>query len=278
MDCRKLGANGPSLTTIGFGCWAMGGAARGDVGGWGPQDDRESVQAINLALERGVNWFDTAAAYGLGHSEQVLGGALGSRRKDVIVATKFGLVWDDAGRLTNNASYDSVLRECDASLKRLGTEYIDLYQQHWPDNIGTPVEETMRALDDLVKAGKVRWVGVSNFDPPLLERALAVRHVDSLQPQYNLFHREAEAELFPLCQEHGIGVVAYSPLASGLLGGRYTSDQTFEEGDWRATHPDFTGEGLARNLVRVERLRAIAQRFGKRFHNWPLPGCFLTLK
>jgi aryl-alcohol dehydrogenase-like predicted oxidoreductase len=155
------------------------------------------------------------------------------------------------------------MRECDASLQRLGTDYIDLYQQHWPDMVGTPVEETMRALDDLVKAGKVRYVGLSNADRPMMEQALAVRHVDSLQPQYSLFHREPESDLFPFCREHGIGVVAYSPLASGLLGGRYTPDQTFEEGDWRATSPDFTGEGLRRNLEKVERLREIAQRFGK---------------
>lgn len=263
MERRKLGSEGPELTTIGFGCWAMGGVGRGDVGGWGPQDDQESVDAIHFALDHDVNWFDTAAVYGLGHSEEVLGRALGDRRKDIILATKFGLVWDDAGHLTNKATYDSVKQECDASLQRLGTDYIDLYQQHWPDAIGTPVEETMRALDDLIKEGKVRYAGVSNFDRPLLERALTVRHVDSLQPQYSLFHREVEAEVLPFCKEKGIGVVAYSPLASGLLGGRYTPDQTFDPTDWRASSPDFTGEGLRRNLEKVERLREIAQRFGR---------------
>jgi aryl-alcohol dehydrogenase-like predicted oxidoreductase len=179
------------------------------------------------------------------------------------VATKFGLVWDDNGDLTNLASYDSVMRECDASLKRLGTDYIDLYQQHWPDNVGTPVEETMRALDDLKKAGKIRYAGVSNYDVPLLERASSVIHLDSLQPQFSLFHREAEEDLLPFCHQHGMGVVAYSPLASGLLGGKYTEKQTFAEGDWRGSHPDFTGEGLRRNLQKVERLRSIADRAGK---------------
>jgi aryl-alcohol dehydrogenase-like predicted oxidoreductase len=261
MQTRKLGKNGPDLTVIGFGSWAMGGP--GYQGGWGPQDDRVSIEAIHTALDRGVNWFDTAAIYGLGHSEEVLGKALGSRRKDVIVATKFGLVWDEQANITNIAAYDSVLRECDASLRRLGTDYIDLYQQHWPDTVGTPVEETMRALDDLIKAGKVRYAGVSNFDVPLLKRALAVRHIDSVQPQYNLFSRDAERELLPFCREHGIGVVAYSPLASGLLGGRYTASQTFDETDWRSRHPDFTGEGLRRNLEKVERLRTIAERHGK---------------
>lgn len=263
MRYRQLGTGGPELTTIGFGCWAMGGAGRGDAGGWGPQDDRESTRAIHRALDLGVNWFDTAAVYGLGHSEEVLGHALGSRRNDVLVATKFGLVWDDNGHLTNDASYESVRRECDASLRRLGTDRIDLYQQHWPDAIGTPVEETMRALDDLIHAGKVVHAGVSNFDVPLLERALAVRPLQSLQPQYSLFHREVEEEILPFCREQGIGVVAYSPLASGLLGGRYTPETTFARGDWRATDPEFTGEGLRRNVAIVERLRSVAERFGK---------------
>ena len=263
MEHRRLGSQGPEITTIGFGCWAMGGNGRGDVGGWGPQDDRESTRAIQTALDAGVNWFDTAAVYGTGHSEEVLGRALGSRRRDVIVATKFGLVWNEDGKLSNLASYDSVMRECDASLRRLGTDYIDLYQQHWPDTAGTPVEETMRALDDLIAAGKVRYAGVSNFDVPLLERALTVRHVDSLQPPYSLFSRDVEVEILPFCRQHGIGVVAYSPLASGLLGGRYTPDQRFDPTDWRASHPDFTGEGLRRNLAKVEQLRSIADRYGK---------------
>jgi aryl-alcohol dehydrogenase-like predicted oxidoreductase len=263
MQQRKLGSQGPELTTIGFGTWAMGGEGKGGANGWGPQDDQDSIDAINTALERGINWFDTAPAYGFGHAEEILGRALGQRRKDVFVATKFGLVWDDQWRITNNARYDSVIRECDASLKRLGTDYIDLYQQHWPDTIGTPVEDSMRAVDDLIKAGKVRFSGVSNFDVPLLERAETVRHVDSLQPQYSLFHREPEDTLLPYCREHGVGVVAYSPLASGLLGGTYTPDKTFPETDWRSGHPDFTGEGLRRNIARVDRLKEVAGRFDK---------------
>jgi aryl-alcohol dehydrogenase-like predicted oxidoreductase len=156
-----------------------------------------------------------------------------------------------------------VLQECDASLRRLGTDHIDLYQMHWPDTQGTPVEESMRAVDDLIKAGKVRWAGVSNFDVPLLERAASVRHIDSLQPKYNLFDRSVESDILPYCREHGIGVVAYSPLASGLLGGRYTPETTFGAGDWRASNPDFSGEGLRRNVERVERLKEIAARHGK---------------
>lgn len=263
MQTRSLGSEGPELTTIGFGTWAMGGEGKGSANGWGPQDDRDSLDSIHTALEHGINWFDTAPAYGFGHAEEILGQGLGNRRKDVFVATKFGLVWDDRWRITNNASYDSVIRECDASLKRLGTDYIDLYQQHWPDTIGTPVEESMRAVNDLIKAGKVRFAGVSNFDVPLLEQAESVRHVDSVQPQYNLFHREPEEEILPYCKRRGTGVVAYSPLASGLLGGSYTSDKTFPKTDWRSDHPDFTGEGLRRNIARVDRLKEIAARSDK---------------
>src|SRR5579885_767829 len=262
IETRNLGSRGPELTTIGFGCWAMGGA--GWEFSWGPQNDEESIRAVHVALEQGINWFDTAAVYGLGHSEEVLGRALGSRRQDVIVATKFGMVWDDAGHIVKNGRYDSVPREADASLRRLRTDYIDLYQIHWPDvETRAPIEETMRALDDLVAAGKVRYVGVSNFDVPLLQRAMAVRRVDSLQPPYNVLNRQAEDELLPFCREHGIGVVAYSPLASGLLSGRYTASTTFDPGDWRAYDPRFTGDGLRRNVEIVNRLKEIAARSGK---------------
>jgi aryl-alcohol dehydrogenase-like predicted oxidoreductase len=233
------------------------------MNGWGPQDDSDSIESVQVALDSGVNWFDTAPAYGLGHSEEVLGKALGARRKDVIIATKFGLVWDDAGHVRNLATYDSIMRECDDSLRRLNTDYIDLYQMHWPDNSGTPLEESMRALVDLKAAGKIRYAGVSNFDVPLLQQAMKVLQLDSLQPVYNLFNRDVEAEILPYCRQMGIGVVAYSPLASGLLGGKYTPDKKFAPGEWRASHPDFTGEGLQRNLARVERLREIAAQHGK---------------
>jgi len=262
LEKRKLGKNGPEITTIGFGCWAMGGAGWG--GSWGPQDDNDSVEAIHVALDAGVTWFDTAAVYGLGHSEDVLGKALGSRRADVIVATKCGLVWDEQNNVSNNGCYDSIIRECDASLRRLGTDYIDLYQLHWPDTgAKAPVAETMRAFTDLVTQGKIRYVGVSNYDVPLLKEALAVRHVDALQPPYSMLNRLVEAEILPFCRENGIGIVAYSPLASGLLGGRYTAQTTFDPGDWRGQNPEFTGEGLKRNIAIVARLQEIAARFDK---------------
>ena len=266
MERRRLGQEGPEITTIGFGCWAMGGLGRegGWAGSWGTQDDQESVEAVHVALDQGVNWFDTAAAYGLGHSEEVLGRALGARRKDVVVATKCGLVWDAQGDISNNGQYDSIMREADASLRRLGTDYIDLYQMHWPDTgAKAPPEETMRAMDDLIKAGKVRYAGVSNYDAPLLKASLTVRHVDSLQPSYSLFDRDVEKEVLPFCRANGIGVVAYSPLASGLLGGRYDEHTTFEESDWRSRDPRFIGDGLRRNLTIVAKLKEIAARFDR---------------
>ncbi len=261
MESRKLGSNGPNISVIGFGCWAMGGA--GWESGWGAQDDDASVEAIHAALDHGVTWFDTAAVYGLGHSEDVLAKALGARRKDVVVATKCGLVWDAQKNINTNGLYDSIMREADASLRRLNTDYIDLYQMHWPDaDTKAPPEETMRAMDDLIKAGKIRYAGVSNYDVPLLEKSLTVRHVDSLQPPYSMFDRAVEEAVLPFCLSHGIGVVAYSPLASGLLGGRYDETQTFADDDWRSRDPRFIGEGLKRNLAIVDRLRPIASDLG----------------
>jgi len=258
----KLGAQGPDISTIGFGCWAMGGT--GWAASWGPQDDNASIEAIHVALDHAITWFDTAAVYGLGHSEEVLGRALGAQRPNVVVATKCGLVWDDQGHISNSGQYDSIVRECDASLTRLGTDYIDLYQMHWPDTgAKAPPEETMRAFDDLITAGKVRYAGVSNYDVPLLQQSLRVRHVDALQPPYSLLDRAVEAEALPFCRAHGIGVVAYSPLASGLLGGAYTESKTFDPGDWRARDPRFTGAGLRCNIAVVDRLKEIAARFDK---------------
>ncbi len=262
MQYRTLGKDGPRISTIGFGAWAMGGS--GWSYSWGSQDDEESTRAVHAALDAGVTFFDTAAVYGLGHSEEVLGRALGPRRKDVVLATKCGLVWDENKRIRRNGNYASVLQEVEQSLRRLGTDWIDLYQLHWPDTeSGSEVEETMRAMDELVRSGKVRWVGLSNFDVAGLRRALGVRHVDSLQPPYSLLARQVEEAVLPFCQANGIGVVAYSPLASGLLSGRYGPDTRFEPGDWRSRSAAHTGEGLRRNLALVERLRPIAQAAGR---------------
>ncbi|WP_274652463.1 aldo/keto reductase [Paenibacillus humicola] len=258
MKTRKLGKNGPEISVIGFGTWAIGGG--GWASAWGEQDDSLSIESVRVALDAGVTFFDTAAVYGLGHSEEVLGRALKGDRDKVVVATKCGLVWDEAGNVSRSGAYDSILREAEASLRRLGTDYIDLYQMHWPD-AEVPAEETMRAMDKLVQDGKIRYVGVSNYNVELLTKSLSVRHVDSLQPPYSILRPAVEKEILPFCLDNGIGVVAYSPLTSGLLSGNYTYDTTFSEGDWRSRNAAHTGEGLRKNVDRAEKLKKIAARF-----------------
>jgi aryl-alcohol dehydrogenase-like predicted oxidoreductase len=255
---RKLGKNGPDISVIGFGSWAIGGG--GWASAWGSQDDQLSIDSVRAALDAGVNFYDTAAAYGLGHSEEVIGQALKSDRDKVILATKCGLVWDENKNITRSGTYDSILQEAEASLRRLGTDYIDLYQMHWPAE-NAPAEETMRAMDKLVQDGKVRYVGVSNYDVPLLEESLSVRHVDSLQPPYSILRPAIEQAVLPFCQEKGIGVVAYSPLTSGLLSGNYSYDTKFGDDDWRSRNKAHTGEGLRSNVDRAEKLKGIAARF-----------------
>lgn len=261
MEYRKLGKNGPEISVIGFGSWAIGGG--GWASAWGNQDDELSAESVRVALYNGINFFDTAAVYGLGHSEEVIGKALKGDRDKVVLATKCGLVWDENKHISKNGTYDSILREAEESLRRLGTDYIDLYQMHWPDtDANAPAEETMRAMDKLVQDGKVRYVGVSNYNVSLLEASLSVRHVDSLQPPYSILRPAVEKEILPFCLEQGIGVVAYSPLTSGLLSGNYTYDTKFTDDDWRSRNAAHTGEGLRKNVDRVEKLKVIASRYG----------------
>ncbi len=261
MKYRKLGKNGPEISAIGFGSWAIGGS--GWQFAWGEQDDADSIRSVHKALDLGINFFDTAAAYGLGHSEEILGKALSHRRTEVVLATKCGLIWDDRGMVTKNGHYDSILREAEASLRRLNTDYIDLYQMHWPDtDAGAPLEETMRAMDKLVQDGLIRYVGVSNYNVAQMKESMKVRPIDSLQPPYSLFDREVETEILPFCEQHEIGVVAYSPLASGLLSGTYDASRTFPNDDWRSQSPLHTGQGLIDSLKKVEALRAIANEMG----------------
>jgi aryl-alcohol dehydrogenase-like predicted oxidoreductase len=261
MRYRKLGKNGPEISVIGFGSWAIGGG--GWASAWGNQDDELSEESVRVALYNGINFFDTAAVYGLGHSEEVIGKALKGDRDKVVLATKCGLVWDENKNISKNGTYDSILCEAEASLRRLGTDYIDLYQMHWPDtDANAPAEETMRAMDKLVQDGKVRYVGVSNYNVSLLEESLSVRHVDSLQPPYSILRPAVEKEILPFCLEKGIGVVAYSPLTSGLLSGNYTYDTKFSDDDWRSRNAAHTGEGLRKNVDRVEKLKVIASRYG----------------
>lgn len=260
---RRLGSRGPEITELGFGAWAIGG---GDWAfGWGPQDDADSVAAIHRALECGVGWIDTAAVYGLGHSEEVVARALAGVSERPLVFTKCGMVWHDQadGVPRPNLRPDEIRRECDDSLRRLGVEAIDLYQFHWPDTeTGTPVEESWGVMADLVQQGKVRWAGVSNFDVDLLERCEAIMHVDSLQPPFNAVQREAGGDVIPWCHAHGTGVIAYSPMMSGLLTERFSAERaaSLDPSDWRHGMPDvFAEPALSRNLALRDALIPIAR-------------------
>ena len=262
MEKRRLGKNGPEITSIGLGAWAIGGS--GTSFGWGPQDDNDSIKAIHAALDSGVNWVDTAAVYGFGHSEEVVGKAVRGRRDQALLFTKCGNVKADNGRdAVRDLSPASIRRECEDSLRRLDTDYIDLYQFHWPDDrTGTPIEESWATMRELVKEGKVRYVGVSNFDVALIKRCLTVGPVDSLQPPYSLLRREYGDETLPFCQQNGIGVIVYSPMQSGLLTGKFDISKVAEE-DWRRRNRMFVEPRLSNNLAFIERIRPIAERHGK---------------
>lgn len=262
-----LGRTDMDITRVGFGAWAIGGG--GWTFAWGEQDDSASVAAIRHAVEQGVNWIDTAAVYGLGHSEEVVAQALaGLPEADrPYVFTKGGLVWDDAAREVRPRRVGdpaSLRRDVEASLRRLQVERIDLYQMHWPAEDGTPVEDYWPVFRALVDEGKVRAVGLSNHDVARLETAERIGHVDTLQPKFSLVHREVAQDLLPWCAEHGTGVIVYSPMASGLLTGSFTAQRAAALGsdDWRSTSDDFVGEGLARNLALVEAVRPVADRHG----------------
>ena len=264
---RPLGKSGLEITTVGFGAWAAGGG--GWAFGWGPQDDAASVAAIRHAVARGVNWIDTAAVYGLGHSEEVVGRALREipAAERPLVFTKCGLHWDEADRMKQAKrilSPDSIPRECEASLRRLGVERLDLFQFHWPDESGIPVEESWGALVKLVEQGKVRAAGVSNFGVPLLERCEAVRHVDSLQPPFSAIRRGVAAAEIPWCAAHGTGVIVYSPMQSGLLTDAFSEErmQALAADDWRRRAPECQPPKLQRNLALRDALRPIAQTRG----------------
>jgi aryl-alcohol dehydrogenase-like predicted oxidoreductase len=258
MDQKQLGKDGPLLTEIGLGTWAIGGPWSW---GWGPQDDKVSIKTIHKALDRGINWIDTAAAYGLGHGEEVVGKAVEGIRKEVFIATKCGLVWNEKRRVRNNIQPDSILEEAEASLRRLNTDYIDLYQIHWPDG-QTPVEKSWEAMVKLKNQGKVRFIGVSNFDKSMLEKCEKIFHVNSLQPPYSLLNREVEKEILPWCKVHGIGVVAYSPMQSGLLTDSFDISRLAPD-DWRHKSSYFQEPNLSKNLEFTKRLGEIAARYNK---------------
>lgn len=255
------------ITRVGFGAWAIGGSEW--AYGWGTQDDRDSIAAIHRAVERGINWIDTAAVYGLGHSEDVVRRALESLPAGdrPLVFTKGGLVWDESDRSApprRRATSASVRREVEDSLRRLGVERIDLYQLHWPASDGTPLEETWQTFLDLQREGKLRAVGLSNHGVSLLERAEALGHVDSLQPPFSAIRRDAAAAEIPWCDAHQTGVIVYSPMQAGLLSGRFTVERAnaLPADDWRSKDREFKGDKLARNLEFAATLAPIAQARG----------------
>lgn len=265
LPTRPLGTSGLSLTTVGFGAWAAGGG--GWSFGWGPQDDDASIGAMRHAIERGVNWIDTAAVYGLGHSEEVVGRFLRTLppRERPFVFTKCGLQWDEQDPMKvsrRTLQPESIQRECEASLRRLGVERIDLYQFHWPDEGGVPVEDSWDAMVQLVDQGKVRAAGVSNFDVTLLARCAARRHVDSLQPPFSMIKREAAGSQIPWCAAHGTGVICYSPMQSGLLTDAFSAERVaaLAADDWRRRGPEFKSPQLERNLMLRDALKPIAAR------------------
>ncbi|MBZ0273578.1 aldo/keto reductase [bacterium] len=261
MRTRKLGDSGIELTEIGFGAWAIGGGNWEFT--WGEQDDAASIAAIHKALDSGINWIDTAAVYGLGHSETIVGRAVRERGDNPFVATKCALQWDENRKVRGGMKYDSVKRECEASLSRLGFERIDLYQIHWPDP-DEDIEEGWRAVCDLVKEGKVRFGGVSNFNVAQMSRVARIGKIASLQPPYSMLAPGVQDEILPYCGENGMGVVAYSPLACGVLTESFSREkvESLDPTDWRRTKNVNYGERLEQNLTMVDELRALARETG----------------
>jgi aryl-alcohol dehydrogenase-like predicted oxidoreductase len=262
MEMRRLGNSDLMITRVGYGAWAIGGP--GWEYAWGPQSDRDSVEAILKSLEMGVNWIDTAAVYGLGHSEEIVARAVTEwEGKCPYLFTKCGLLWDQRGKVYRTLTAESVRQECEASLRRLRTETIDLYQIHWPpEGNGKELEEGWQTLDALKKEGKVRWIGVSNFDREQLKHAQAIALVTSLQPPYSLIRRGVEPEVLPFCQKEDIGVIVYAPMASGLLTGAMSRERAanLPSDDWRKQSPEFHEPNLSAHLALVERLRAVGKR------------------
>ena len=258
----RFGGTDLEITPIGFGAWAIGGTGWG--GAWGHQDDDEAVGAIRRAVELGMNWIDTAAVYGLGHSEELVARALKDVSDRPYVFTKCSQVWDESGNISNNLKKDSVKRECEESLSRLQAEAIDLYQIHWP-RPDEDIEEDWEAMAELKEEGKVRHIGVSNFDVEQMERIRDIAPVETLQPPYNMLKRGIEDEILPYCQENDIGVIAYSPMRSGLLTGKMSPERVanLPADDWRRNSSDFQEPRLSRNLELVSLLEEIGVEHGR---------------
>jgi aryl-alcohol dehydrogenase-like predicted oxidoreductase len=261
MHTRKLGYTDLTLTTVGLGTWAMGGPWEY---GWGPQDDDEAVAAILTALDAGINWIDTAPAYGLGHSEELIGRALRRSRHRPLIATKCGILWNERKEKVVHLKRDSIRRECHDSLRRLGVERIDLYQMHWPDP-DPDIEEAWEEMARLAEEGKVRYLGVSNYSVAQMERVRRIHPIASLQPPYSMLRREVEKELLDYCRTHEVGVVAYSPMERGLLTGKFTRARraALAPDDHRRRAPAFQEPQFSATLELVEQLERIARRHGR---------------
>lgn len=258
---RQLGNTDMLITPVGFGAWAIGG---GDwVYAWGPQDDHESIEAIHHALDLGINWIDTAAGYGLGHSEEVVEQALRGMDARPYIFTKCSLPWNERGEFVSSLKRNSIRRECEASLRRLKIDAIDLYQIHWP-RPEEELEEGWATLAELQREGKVRWIGVSNYSVTQMRQAQAIAPISSLQPPYSLIRPEVENEILPFCQEHNIGVIVYSPMYSGLLSGKMNAERinNMPADDWRQRDPEFQMPRLEQNLQLVSTLAEIGKRHG----------------
>jgi aryl-alcohol dehydrogenase-like predicted oxidoreductase len=259
---RKLGNSDLEITPIGVGAWAIGG---GDWQfSWGNQDDNDSISAIRAAVDAGINWIDTAAIYGLGHSEEVVGQALKGVAKKPYIFTKCERRWDNERKIFPSLKADSIRKECEDSLRRLKVDKIDLYQVHWPDP-DQDIEEGWTEMARLKEEGKVRWIGVSNFGVEQMKRAQKIAPITSLQPPYSLLVRKAEPEILPFARQNNIGVIVYSPMRAGLLSGKMTKEraQNLEKDDWRTRDKDFQEPQLSKNLELVEVLRKIGQRHGR---------------
>jgi len=262
METRVLGNSNLQITRIGVGAWAMGGG--GWTWSWGPQDDEESIAAIKQALDLGINWIDTAAVYGLGHSEEVVARALKGRSNRPYIFTKCERVWDERGKIGGSLKAESIRRECEASLRRLQMDVIDLYQIHWPEP-DADIEEGWTEMARLREEGKVRFIGVSNFSVQQMKRAMKIAPITSLQPPYSLVAREVEEDILPFCMRNNIGVIVYSPMYSGLLAGAMTRQRiaNFAPDDWRRRDQNFQEPNLSRNLRLVEVLREVGKRHGR---------------
>ena len=261
METKQFGNTDMKITRIGFGAWAIGGGNWAFA--WGPQDDGEAIAAMHRAIDKGMNWIDTAAVYGLGHSEELVGKAIKGMHTKPYIFTKCGLVWDDKRKSSQNIKGESIRRECEASLLRLNVDAIDLYQVHWP--VDADLEEAWRMMETLRSEGKVRFIGVSNYNIQQIGKCMEIAPVSSLQPPYSLLSREYEKEILPFCKENGIGVIVYSPMGSGLLTGSMTRERiaAMPSDDWRKNSSAFQEPALTRNLALVEKLKSIGNKYGR---------------